>query len=238
MSKTLSKRICKQCGARGAGKFCGNCGQSLEVKRLTTANIFHEIFHFFTYLDKGFPYTLKKLALAPGNMQKDYVNGQRGKNQQPFSMYFVCGTLTALALYIIHRPTGNISHFEEVQGDFTRHYYVIVQSILLPFYAFVTWVFFKSKNFNYAESLVLLAYALSFMFLLVVFTNLIDLIPHKRIAAAYYEIPVLFLYLLWTYFNFFKDELKWRITIKTVLTILICYFASNLAGDMIVNRML
>ncbi len=129
-------------------------------------------------------------------------------------------------------------HYILFTGHFTRHYYVIVQSVLLPFYALVTWLFFKNNKINYAESLVLLAYALSFMFLLIVFTNLIDLISNKNLAPPYYEIPVLFLYLLWTYINFFREEPKWRVCLKTGITILIFYFASNLAGNLIVNWML
>lgn len=238
MARSKSQQTCQQCGTKGSGKFCSHCGQSLSVKRLTISSIFREVFHFFTSLDKGFPYTFKRLALVPGKMQKDYVVGHRSRYQQPFSMYFICGTLTALALYLIHKPTGSISYFSEVQGHFMRHYYVIVQSVLLPVYALITWLFFRSSKFNYAESLVLMAYTLSFMFLLVVFTNLINLVPNSKVAAPYYEIPVLFLYQLWTYINFFNTQPKWRVTLKTGITILICYFASTFAGNLIVNWML
>lgn len=69
------KRVCQQCGAIGPGNFCGNCGQSLSTKRLTVSALVLEVFHFFTNLDKGFLYTIKKLATIPGKIQKDYIDG-------------------------------------------------------------------------------------------------------------------------------------------------------------------
>jgi Protein of unknown function (DUF3667) len=229
---------CQQCGEISSGNFCSNCGQSLTTKRLTISAIIHEVFHFFTHLDKGFPYTLKKLAIMPGKMQKEYIDGHRSRYQKPFSMVFICGTLTAFALYLIHKPTASISHFDEVKTDFTRHYYVLVQLGLLPFYALVTWILFKNNKINYAESLVLFAYTLSFMLLIVILTNLIDLLPDKSILSSYYEIPVLFAYLLWTNINFFRIEPKWRLIVKTIVHIFIVYYASNFLSDFIVNLLL
>ena len=229
---------CQQCGKISSGNFCSNCGQSLTIKRLTISAIMHEVFHLFTHLDKGFPYTLKKLAVTPGKMQKEYIVGHRSRYQKPFSMVFICGTLTAFALFVIHKHTGSISHFEEVKTDFTRHYYVLVQLGLLPFYSLVTWLLFRNNKINYAESPVLFSYALSFMLLLVILTNLTDLLPNKNISSGYYEIPILFVYLLWTNVNFFSAEPKWRLTAKTVVHIFIAYYASNFLSNLIVNFLL
>jgi hypothetical protein len=46
-----------------------------------------EVFHFFTHLDRGFPYTLKKLIVSPGTVQRDYikVTGYAIKNCLPSS---------------------------------------------------------------------------------------------------------------------------------------------------------
>lgn len=229
---------CLQCGEISSGNYCSKCGQSLSTKRLTITSFLYEAFHFFTHLDNGFPYTFKKLALTPGKMQKEYIDGHRSKYQKPFSMVFICGTLTAFALYLIHKPAANINHFDEIKVDFTRHYYIIVQLGLLPFYAFITWILFKNNKINYAESLVLFAYTLSFMLLIVIFTNLIDLLPNKRISSSYYEIPVLFIYLLWTNKNFFGNEQKWRLAAKTIVQIFIAYFASNYLNNLILDFLL
>jgi hypothetical protein len=46
----------------GFGKYCNSCGNSYIVKRITTSGILHDVFHFFTHLDKGFGFTLKQLS--------------------------------------------------------------------------------------------------------------------------------------------------------------------------------
>jgi hypothetical protein len=232
------KLKCQQCGKISAGNFCSNCGQSLKTKRLTVSEILHEVFHFFTHFEKGLPYTVKELAVMPGKMQKKYIEGNRSRYQKPFSMVFICGTITAFALFLIHKPTANISHYDQVREDFTRHYYVLVQLGLLPFYALITWILFKNNKLNYAESLVLFAYTLSFMLLLVILTNIFDLIPDKNVSTGYYEIPILFGYLVWTNINFFKAEVIWKLLIKTLAQIFIAYFASNYLTYFIVNALL
>jgi len=96
------KHICRSCGNKGSGKYCNSCGQAYGVKRLTVSGIWHEIFHFFTHLDKGFPFTFKKLLLEPGKMQREYAEGARENHQKPFSMYFICLSITALSIYWIN----------------------------------------------------------------------------------------------------------------------------------------
>ena len=231
-------QTCQHCGEISSGNYCSNCGQPLLTEQLTISAIVHEVFHLFTNLDKGFPFTLKKLSVMPGKMQKEYIDGYRSRYQKPFSMVFICGTITAFALYLIHKPEASISHFEAVKTDFTRHYYVLIQLGLLPFYALVTWILFKNNKVNYAESLVLFAYTLSFMLLVVILTNLIDLLPVTNIPSSYYEIPVLFAYLLWTNMNFFIAEPKWRLAAKTLAQIFIAYFASNYLTEFIINSLL
>jgi hypothetical protein len=231
------KTTCLQCGTTGSGHYCSHCGQSLHTSRLTSLSIVHEIFHFFTHLDKGFPHTLKNLALRPGKMQKSYIEGHRSHYQRPFSMVFVCGTLAAFGLYLIHNPAGHLSPYEVAREEFIRHYYVLVQCVLLPLYALSTWLLFRNNKINYAESLVLFAYTLSFMLLMVIMTNLLDLLPDRIIHSYYYEIPVLFAYMFWTFYNFFSKERIWRLFLKSLVNILIAYIASNFVGDRIVDAL-
>ena len=61
-------QICRQCGATVTGNYCSNCGQSVRVKRITLHEVLHEVYHYFTHVDKGFLYTLRHLATRPGKM--------------------------------------------------------------------------------------------------------------------------------------------------------------------------
>ena len=231
----MADQTCRHCGQTGNGKYCSNCGQSYTTKRLTLHSILHEVFHFFTHLDKGFFYTLRMLALQPGKMQKGYIDGHRVKHQKPFSMFFVCGSVTAFALYLIHKPSGEMTHFDEAMADFRRHYYVLLQAALLPLYALVTWLLFRNNKINYAESLIYFAYTLSFMLLLVIFTNVFDKLTHGRFPTWYIEVPVLLGYLLWTNFRFYPAEKWWGNILKTIISITVSYFISNYISDLAVG---
>jgi len=231
----MAEQTCRHCGKTGIGKHCSYCGQSYATKRITLHSIIHEVFHFFTHLDKGFFYTLKELTFRPGTMQRAYIDGHRVKHQKPFSMFFVCGSATAFALYLIHKPAGEMTPVDEAMADFRRHYYVLLQAALLPLYAFVTWLLFRKNRINYAESLVFFAYTLSFMLLLVIFTNIFHKLTHGRIPTWTVEVPVLLGYLLLTNFRFFKLEKWWGILLKSVINIVCCYFISTYMSDLAIR---
>src|SRR5215210_6216587 len=115
MTETKAIHKCKSCGYSGYGNYCSHCGQPYETRRITLRGLLHDVFHFFTHLDKGFAYTLKQLIIAPGKMQRDYIEGDRARHQKPFSMFFICATITALLRYWINLAlmryfkSGNVS---------------------------------------------------------------------------------------------------------------------------------
>ena len=231
--------ICNNCGYEGGGTYCAECGKPYEIKRLTFASLLHEVAHVFTHLDKGFGYTLKQLATRPGQMQKDYLTGKRDLHQKPFSMFFICATITGLAIYWIGKSNVKTlqTPFQEMRLHFYQHYYIILQSVLIPYYAFVLWLLFRKKNFNYAECLVMFVYAFAFLLLLVAVTNTIGLVsPSFKIYYA--EIPLLAIYVVWTNLNFFKEQPSWLVIMKSIASILICWFTSRLITDQIIRWML
>src|SRR5687767_7497926 len=70
-----------------------------KTNRITLRGLFHEAFHLFTHLDRGFLLTVKQLLIAPGAMQRSYIEGDRARHQKPFSMFFICATIAALTRY-------------------------------------------------------------------------------------------------------------------------------------------
>ena len=142
-------QVCKSCGFSGEENYCSRCGQPFKTKRISLPGLFHDIFHLFTHLDRGFGYTLKKLIIAPGHMQRSYIEGERNKHQKPFSMFFICATVAALSRYWIfsallkYYDAGNIS-----EADFFHEYMVVVHIIMLPLYAFIAYLFFYKSKYN------------------------------------------------------------------------------------------
>ena len=229
---------CTNCGYEGDGTYCAGCGKEYAVKRITINSLIHEVIHTFTHFDKGFGYTLKQLALHPGLMQRNYLEGERSRHQKPFSMFFICATITGIALYWLIKPSLTPeNHFDEMHEHFLRHYFVFLQAALLPIYAFSTWIFFRSAGLNYAETLVLFCYALSFMLLLTIPVNLLNFKPN-HINTAWIEIPLFLFYIVWTNTVFFKNQPPWQVIIKSILNLILCYWLSNFLQNQLIHLLM
>src|SRR3954465_173640 len=92
-------RVCRRCGFSGSENYCARCGEPYKHKRISVSGLAHEVLHHFTHFEKGFGYTLKKLVTRPGYMQRAYIEGDRTRHQKPFSMFFICATISALSRY-------------------------------------------------------------------------------------------------------------------------------------------
>jgi hypothetical protein len=108
---------------------------------------------------------------------------------------------------------------------------------MIPFYALITWLPFRNKNFNYAEALILFVYSLAFLLLLVIFTNAIDLVPH-HFETYYIEIPLMAIYIIWTNLNFFNTSSRWLVIIKSLFILIICWLASNMITTQVIHWMM
>jgi len=221
--------ICQNCGGEGDKTYCPNCGQLLRVKRITLSHLMHEVAHTFWHLEKGFLFTLKELGRNPGTMQKKYLSGIRLNYQKPFPLFAISGTICALALFFIYRNAPN-------QSDqfFYKHYYFIVQAAMLPFYALVTYLLFKSPQLLYAEALVMNVYMLGFMSVLIVPLNCLwYFLPNGVISLL--EIISLVSYNMLTFRNFFNDKKPWWIILKSIVSIIVCYLLFNYASRLVME---
>ena len=226
--------ICINCGHEGEGKYCSECSQPYLVKRITIGGILHEVTHTFTHLDKGFGFTLKQLATKPGKMQRRYLEGFRMRYQKPFSMFFICTTITGLVFYWIGTRSTH-SAIDESRNFFFRNYFVFLQALLLPFYTLLVWLFFRPRKYYYAEILTMQVYTISFLFLLLIPVNLINQIPPHRFPTNYAEIIVLIIYTTWTNLNFFHTQPAWQVVIKSIIMLVIGWFTSTQVADLIVH---
>jgi uncharacterized protein DUF3667 len=227
--------ICRYCHASGMNSFCSNCGQPYKTKRITLKGLIHEVFHLFTHLDKGFTYTLKQLIIAPGHMQREYIAGNRAWHQKPFSMFFICATLAALGRYWIfnvllkYYHTGNIT-----EANFFHEYLVLLHLALLPVYAFLAYLLFSKSKYNYAEIGILMLYTVSFFFIAVTLIGLLKFIwPH--LDTAYVEFPVLLIYNVVTFVNFFNESARWTVVFRSLVLVAGIFLLAQLAEDFVVR---
>jgi hypothetical protein len=221
--------ICQNCGFDANGVYCSQCGQPLTAKRITVHHMLHEVAHTFWHLEKGFLYTLKELAIHPGTMQRKYLSGFRLNFQKPFPLYAISISFFALALYLIYLHAPNQSY-----QDFYKHYFFLVQTSMLPFYALITYLLFYNTHLNYAEALVMNVYMLGFTSVIIVPINLLSYIfPNIVISAI--EILFLVTYNMFTYVNFFKEKKAWWVIVKSILSIVAGYLLFQVISNLVME---
>lgn len=228
-------KTCKSCGALVNENYCSRCGQPYVVKRLSMPGMLHDIFHFFTHLDKGFGYTLKRLITRPGQMQREYVEGHRSNHQKPFSMFFICATIAALSRYWIYQSllkyydTGNVS-----EVNFFHEYMVLFHISFLPLHALIIYLLFYKSGYNYAEIGVLVLYSIAFFFLIATFISVFKFL-WPELDTAYVELPVLIIYNTITFINFFHGQPRWSVIFKSIITILVIFFSIQIMEDFVID---
>lgn len=235
MADVDTVQVCKSCGFSGTGLYCSQCGQPFKAKRITLLGLLHDVFHLFTHLDKGFLYTLKQLIVAPGRMQRSYVEGERGRHQKPFSMFFICATVSALTRYWVLQALLKYYHMGNAsEANFFHEYMVLLHVVLLPVYALITYLFFYRSGYNYAEIGVLLLYTLSFIFLMAAFISLLKFI-WPTLDTAYVELPLLLVYNSVTFVNFFHTQPRWLVVVKSILVILLIFLFIQYLEDFLIR---
>lgn len=202
MNITESQNTCKACGSTGHGNYCHHCGQLFKINRISLKGLIQDIFHFITFTERGFGYTLKKLITSPGKMQQAYINGNRIKHQTPFAMFFLSVTIASLVRYWISNALITYHQADVIsEANFFHQYFVIMYIVLLPVYSLITYLFFYKSGSNYAEIGVMMLYTLSFVFLMGTVISLLILL-YPDLDTAYVEFPFFTLYFTITFINF------------------------------------
>ena len=221
--------VCQNCGSEGDQKYCPGCGQALQIERISINSLLHEVAHTFWHLEKGFLYTLIELAINPGTTQRKYLSGIRLRYQKPFPLFAISVTFCALALFFIYRNAPNQS-----EQFFYKHYFFMVQAAMLPLFALITYILFKSRNLFYAEALVMNVYLLGFMSVCIVPINALSyFLPNGVIDLL--EMILLITYNIWTNLNFFKGKVVWWIIVKSIVGIVASYLLFQVASNLVMQ---
>ena len=190
---------------QGEENFCPNCGQKTGTHRLTWEHFFHEAWHAFTHTDKGLLNVLKGLAINPGLVVSEFVEGKYKKYFNPITFLFLCLGLFVLANSIFKpyvdfpKPDPKViallkteeqkkqylGFFErsETAATFQQKHPNIIAMIGFPLEAFIFWAFFRRRRRNYVEVLIAIIFLGGFSNLIFtfIFSPLLGLAKHTDV---------------------------------------------------------
>jgi len=202
---------CNNCGTSSDGKYCFECGQKLEFKRLDLKALLTEKFHHFFHWENTVLYTFRHMLTSPGKTVKEYITGSRRKIVKPFKYFIAIQTAHVLIYYLLsgnyfaYMNSGmNLSDPSSAQTINLQN--AIVSNIkyfdyLIPiFFSLFLFLFFKKKTgINFAESF---AVSLYFTGTNLLFTILFILLSLIDIRIWNYIIIINFLYLVFAFSDF------------------------------------
>lgn len=100
--------MCLNCGTTLSGQYCGNCGQRARSRLISIWELLREAFGDLLELDSRLWRTLIPLAIRPGKLTRDYLEGQRARFMPPFRTYLVLSIVFFLVAFFDPREEFGI----------------------------------------------------------------------------------------------------------------------------------
>lgn len=97
----VALQACANCGTPGSGRFCGACGQRLDVHLHSLGHFTSEAAEVITHSDSSLWATLSPLLRRPGWLTREFVAGRRVRYLHPFRLYLVASLLAWLAVHAV-----------------------------------------------------------------------------------------------------------------------------------------
>ncbi len=98
---------CLNCGTPLQGKYCSNCGQSAQIRRITFIDTLKDFFSSSFALEGPLISTIKMLLVNPGKLFREFTGGRRKAYYKPVAFFVVM-----TAVYIIVRALINYDPFQ------------------------------------------------------------------------------------------------------------------------------
>ena len=80
------ENACLNCGTALIGSHCHQCGQAAHVHR-TLGAFFHDLLHGVFHFEGKVWHTLPMLALRPGRLTREYIDGRRAHYVSPLALF-------------------------------------------------------------------------------------------------------------------------------------------------------
>jgi hypothetical protein len=202
---------CKNCQTEllELDDYCRSCGGRVIRKRLTFKNLFEHLSETFFNYDNKLLRTFNKLFTQPEDVIGGYIDGVRKKYINPISFFGLALTITGLSIFIIKKFYLDALDFSGVFGNMNvpdgfmdssmngaMEYNSLFYSLLVPLFAFVSWIIFLDKSYNLTEHIIIYLYSMSLLSVVSVIIGQIFLFvsPNNYMIYGLLMWPLMFLY--------------------------------------------
>lgn len=201
--------------------------------RITLRRIAEELLEIIN-LERGLGYTIRELAVRPGQAIRVYLFEDRKRMVKPFAFLVLTVTIaTFLSLRFL--PLGE-ELWPAIEADLkvaktseqiitllkwfftiSRQYFNLVFVSSLPGLAIATYLLFREKGYNLAEHLVINTYIFSFQTLL--YTAVVPFIVQREWVGILLSL-LMVSYILFAFTRVFQQPF-WRVVGKSILAYMI-----------------
>ena len=100
MSTEWTTEPCRNCGNKGAGRYCPQCGQRKGEVRVSLRRMLADVLEDQLSINATLPRTLQGILFRPGRLTVDYLNGRIASYIPPFRLYLAASVIFFLVLSI------------------------------------------------------------------------------------------------------------------------------------------
>lgn len=193
---------CRNCGTKMNGPYCHICGQSLFAgKESFIEKLFSNALSLYSADFKIFP-TIKLLLFYHGKLTKEYCQGHIIRYEHPFKLFWFVVLLSFIYFSYKFDPNSTKLTGDTELNRLFINYLPYATLLLIPFFSFLLFVFFRKYNPIYSNHTV---FALHFHTFLYVFFVAVLLISNLGISIKWWLIFLIpYIYLLIAVYLFYK----------------------------------
>jgi len=144
---------CKTCNLELTSKYCPNCGQPSQLKRIDGHYIIHEIEHVL-HFERGILYTIKELIANPGQNVRNYLSDNRSRLVKPIIFIIVTSLIYSTFSNFFHIEDGYVNYLDDHKSTtsaifkWIQGHYGYANIIMGIFIALWTKLFFRKYKLN------------------------------------------------------------------------------------------
>ena len=182
---------CKNCNTEINSKFCPDCGQATELKRIDGHYIIHEIEHVL-HFERGILYTIKELTINPGQNTRKYLSENRTRLVKPIIFIIITSLIYTILNHLFHIEDGYVKYHEangETQSavgsivKWVQEHYGYANMLMGAFIALWLKLFFRKYDFNFYEILIMLCFVMGMGMLILSIFVIIQGITHLNVMT-------------------------------------------------------